>query len=96
METIEAVVEEIDEKHVIKIGAGDDEIRIPISEDSPNDVKSAFNKLLSRIRTGVFQIELQDVAEDLFSQVGKEYVAQLNREIKQVHGEMKQHGLVED
>ena len=96
METIDAVVEEVGEKHVIKIGAGEDEIRIPISEDSPNDVKSAFNKLLSRIKKGVFQIELQDVEEDLFSQVAKEYMAQLNREILQVHDEMKEYGLVED
>ena len=96
MPTIEVVIETVDEKCVIKIGAGEDEIRIPISEDNPKGVKSAFNKLLSRIRTGLFEIELKDVGEDLFSQVAKEYVAQLNREIAQVHGEMKEHGLLED
>ena len=61
METIKATVEVLDEKHFIKIEAGDDEIRIPMSEDKPNDVKSAFNKLVARIKDAEFQIELEEV-----------------------------------
>ena len=37
---------------------------------------------------------LAEVGDDLFSQVAKEYVTQLNREIQEVHGEMKQYGLI--
>lgn len=37
-----------------------------------------------------------EVGEDLFSQVTNEYITQLNREIQEVHGEMKQYGLISD
>ena len=96
METFRATVQTVEEKHFIKIEAKGQEIRIPMSEDKPNDVKSAFNKIIVRIKDGMFQIELQEVREDLFSQVAKEYITQLNREIQEVFGEMKQHDLVQD
>ena len=94
MEILSAIVENLDDRYFIKINAGDKEISIPMSDDKPNEVKSAFNKLIARIKLGQFQIKLEDVGEDLFSQVANEYLTQLNREIQEVHGEMKQHGLV--
>ena len=93
METIKATVESLDDKHFIKIETGDEEISIPMSEDNPNEVKSAFNKIITRIKGGEFQIKLEEVKEDLFSQVANEYIIQLNREIQEVHGEMKEYGL---
>ena len=96
METIKANVEQLEEKHFIKIVAGDEEIKIPMSEDKPKEVKSAFNKIIARMKDGVFQIELEEVGEDLFSQVANEYITQLNREIQEVYGEMKQYGLLQD
>ena len=93
METIKATVESLDDKHFIKIETGGEEISIPMSEDNPNEVKSAFNKIITRIKGGEFQIKLEEVKEDLFSQVANEYIIQLNREIQEVHGEMKEYGL---
>ena len=94
METIRATLETLDEKHFIKIDAGDEGIRIPMSEDKPNEVKSAFNKVIARIKDGQFQVELEEVGEDLFSQVANEYITQLNREIQEVFGEMEQYDLI--
>ena len=94
MEPIRATVVEQDEKHFINIEFKPEGIRIPISEDRPTEVKSAFNKIIGRLRNGCFQIEMQEVGEDLFSQVANEYVAQLNREILEVFGEMEMHHLV--
>ena len=94
METVKATVVQLDEKHFIKIEIGEEEIKIPISEDKPNEVKSAFNKLIVRIKEGGFEIKLEDIGQDLFSQVANEYVTQLNREIQEVRGEMKDYGLV--
>lgn len=94
METVKATVVEIDEKHFIKIVADGEEINIPISEDKPNEVKSAFNKLVARIKEGDFEIKMEDVGQDLFSQVANEYITQLNREIQEVRGEMEKYGLV--
>ena len=97
METIKATVVIQNDKHFIKIETDDDEIKIPISEDKPNEVKSAFNKLIAQIKDGgEFQIGLEDVSSDLFSQVTNEYITQLNREIREVRNEMVNYGLVEN
>lgn len=94
MEMIKASVVQIEEKYFIQMQDGERTIRIPISEDKPSEVKAAFNALIARIKEGVFQIELQEPGEDLFSQVAREYIIQLNQEIQQVRDEMKEHGLV--
>ena len=94
METIKATVVHVDQKYFIKIEDEEHTIAIPMSEDKPNEVKSAFNKLIARIKDGEFQVEFAEVGEDLFSQVANEYITQLNREIQEVHGEMEQYGLV--
>ena len=96
METVKATVVEFEGKHFIKIETGDKEINIPISEDKSNEVKSSFNKLIVRIKEGNFEIKLENIGQDLFSQVANEYITQLNREIQEVHGEMKGYGLVEE
>lgn len=64
-----------------------------MSDDKADDIKGAFNKLIVRTKKGEFQINLEGLGEDLFSQVANEYVKQLNREIVEVRAEMKQHGL---
>lgn len=96
METIKAEVTEIEEKRFISMKNAGDEINIPLSDDKPNDVKSAFNKLILWIKEGEFKIELEDVGTDLFSLVAKEYITQLNREIQEVRGEMEDLRLVEN
>lgn len=93
METVKATVSQIEEKHFIKIELQDGAVLIPMSDDKADDVKSAFNKLIVRIKKGEFQIKLEGLGEDLFSQVATEYIKQLNREVKEVYAEMKQHGL---
>lgn len=94
METKKAKVVAVDDKHWLAIDSGDSEIRIPLSEDKPNDVKSAFNKLLTHLKTGVFKIELEGAGDDLFSQVAKEYLVQLNKEMPAIRAEMMKRGLV--
>jgi hypothetical protein len=94
MATIKATVENLEDKHFIKIQTEEEEIIIPISEDKPNEVKSAFNKIIALLKTGEFQIDIEEVGGDLFSQVAKEYLSQLNREITEIYNEMKQYGLI--
>jgi len=93
METISASVVGVEDKYFIKILPGDEEISIPLSEDNPNEVKTAFNRLIARAKVGEFRIELKQVEEHLFSQVAKEYLAQLNQEIQEIRGELKKLGL---
>ena len=94
METFKATITQIDEKRFIQIETGKAQISIPMSEDKANEVKSAFNKLITRLKDGKFRIELAEDGDDLFAQVAKEYITQLNREIQEVYGEMKQYDLI--
>ncbi len=95
MKTLKATVENIDDKRVIVIVYDDDtQVRIPICEDKPIMVKNAFNQLITLLKDGVFKIELENVEADLFSQVAKEYIKQLNTEISEVYGEMEEYNLV--
>lgn len=94
MVTLDATVEYVDEKYFLKINVEQGPIEIPLSEDNPNVVKSAFNKLIHRIKIGEFTIQLDKVGEDLFSMVAHEYLAQLNREIQEVRSQMLEYGLI--
>ena len=95
MEKINADVVEIEEKHFIRIKNDGEEIKIPLSDDKPNNVKSAFNQLIRWVKESEFEIEVEGVGTDLISQVAKEYITQLNREIQGVRQEMKDLGLIE-
>lgn len=94
MVTLEATVEHKDEACFLKINIEDGAVTIPLSHDDPNAVKSAFNRLIQRIRLGEFTIQLDEVGDDLFSMVANEYLTQLNREIQEVHSQMKGYGLL--
>lgn len=94
MVTLKATVENVGDKYFIKINVEDAPVAIPLSDDNPNEVKGAFNKLIKRIRIGEFTIKLDKVGEDLFSMVASEYLTQLNREIQEVRSQMKENGLV--
>ena len=92
-EVLEAVIRVDEDKYTLEIQLGDDVAIIPLSQDQPNEVKSAFNRLIVRLKSGLFRIELQEPGEDLFSQVSKEYLKQLNSELEEVFGEMVSEGL---
>jgi len=94
METIEAELVTIDGDYFINI-LEDPQISIPISNDDPNAVKSAFNCLIERLKKGVFSISLKDADKDLFYHVAREYLEQLNGELLDVYQEMEQHGYVD-
>ncbi len=94
MVTLEATIECIEEKYFLKISLEQGPVTIPLSEDNPNAVKSAFNKLIQRIRIGEFNISLDKVGEDLIYLVANEYLTQLNSEIQEVRSQMKGYDLV--
>ncbi len=95
MEILDATVVEDNGKYFIRIMDGVESINIPISDDQPNEVKSAFNKIILRLKRGKFKINMVEVSQDLFSQVANEYIKQLNRELLEVFGEMERYGLIE-
>lgn len=96
MVTVEAMVRSEGEKYFLDIAFPGDTVSLPLSEDSPNKVKSAFNRLIARVRESEFEIALKGLGEDLFSQVANEYVGQLNGEIAEMRAEMQTLGLLAD
>jgi ABC-type molybdate transport system ATPase subunit len=94
METLKATIEDSDDKYFLRIQIESGDVIIPLSDDNANAVKSAFNKLIQRIREGEFKIQLDKEGDDLFSMVAKEYLTQLNREIREVRSQVKEFGLL--
>lgn len=95
MEIIKAVVAEEDEKFYIDIKAKPT-IRIPITEDNPNKVKDSFNSLIKLLKKDLFNILLEDESNDLIWNVANEYIAQLNKELVEIYGELKHYNLTEE
>jgi hypothetical protein len=52
--------------------------------------------LVKELKKGVFNFQFREDGGDLFSQVSKEYVTQLNAELSAVYGEMKHYNLLEE
>lgn len=96
METLKAVIVEDDDKDLFIEIDDKKKIHIPITYDDPKEVKNSFNKLLVRLKKGDFNIELDDEGDDLFTQVAKEYLNQLNSELSEVYEEMENLELVDD
>jgi ABC-type molybdate transport system ATPase subunit len=94
METLKATVENAEDKYSLRIKVETGDVVIPLSDDNATAVKSAFNKLIHRIRDGEFKIQLDKEGDDLFSMVAKEYLTQLNKEIREVHSQIKEYGLL--
>jgi len=72
MEKLKATVEREDDKRFIKIWDEKCEIRIPLSDDDASKVKSAFNQILLRLKSGPIQLVFESEEEDLFSQAHTE------------------------
>lgn len=95
MEKINACIESAEDKYFLNVLFEEDLVQIPLSEEKPNNVKAAFNKIIQRLKRGEFSIVFEKKGDDLFNLVADEYVVQLNREIREVYGEMKKLGLVQ-
>lgn len=93
MERFNAVVICENDKHFIQIIAKSEQINIPLSDDDPEQIKSAFNKLILLIKKGLFEIELTNQEDNLFWHVAHEYIVQLNTEISDIHTEMNTFNL---
>jgi hypothetical protein len=96
METLKAMVENAGDKYSLRITVESGDVVVPLSDDNANAVKSAFNRLIQRIREGEFKIQLDREGDDLFSMVAKEYLTQLNKEIREVHHQIKVFGLLKE
>ena len=70
-------------------------LQIILTDDNPNNVKSVFNTLLKNLKNGLFQFNFEDETQDLYHHICKEYITQLNAEIKGVYGELSDYELIQ-
>jgi len=94
METHNATIERKDDNATLKLALGITVLDIVLTEDKPNDVKSVFNKLLEQLKSGEFEFSLTDEKEDLYFHICKEYITQLNAELKSTYKELQDSGLL--
>lgn len=95
MATHNATIERKDNGVTLKLALGETVLDIVLTEDNPNDVKTVFNKLLKELKRGEFDFNLTDEKEDLYFHICKEYITQLNAELKSTHKELQDNGLLE-
>lgn len=94
METYNAKIVKCEDQHHIEFDIAGDVLRISMTEDLPNDVKMVFNKLIIKLKNGLFCFKLTDPESDIFSQIALEYITQLNSELSTVFKELQHHNLL--
>lgn len=94
MGTHKATIERKDNSATLKLAYDKIVLDIVLTDDKPNDVKSVFNKLLEFLKTEVFEFSLLDDKEDLYHHICKEYITQLNSELKSTYQELSDYGLL--
>lgn len=95
MATHNATIERKDNNSAtLKLTLGETELSIVLTEDNPNEVKNVFNKLLEHLKNGEFDFNLTDEKEDLYFHICKEYITQLNAELKSTYKELQDNGLL--
>jgi hypothetical protein len=96
METKKATIKREEQTTFLILEVGENPINIILTDDNPNNVKSAFNLILKELKKGLFQFELEDDSSDLYNNICIEYLIQLNSEIKAIHTELEEYELTED
>ncbi|MBP4139161.1 hypothetical protein [Flavobacterium geliluteum] len=96
METNRATIRREEQNTHLILQVNTEEFEIILTDDNPNNVKDVFNKLLKELKNGLFQFKLEDETEDLYHNICKEYLIQLNSEISSVFKELEDYELLED
>lgn len=97
MATHNATIERKDnENATLKLAIGTEELSIILTEDNPNEIKAVFNKLLLQLKNGEIEFNLTDEKEDLHFHICKEYITQLNAELKSTYTELRDNGLLNE
>lgn len=91
-----ATIERSEQCSSLKLSINEQEFNIILTEDNPNNVKNVFNSLLKELKKGLFQFELEDEKQDLFYHICKEYLIQLNSELKSVYDELLELELLDN
>lgn len=79
---------------VLEVGEGS--VKIILTDDNPNNIKTAFNSILKELKNGLFEYVLEDQKSDLYNNICIEYLKQLNTEMEIIHSELTEYNLTEN
>jgi hypothetical protein len=96
METKKATIKREESNTYLLLEIGENPIQITLTDDNPNNVKSAFNLILKELKKGLFEFELKDKTSDLYNNICTEYLNQLNAEMKAIRTELEEYELIEN
>lgn len=71
-------------------------VEISLTEDKPEEVRAAFNRLIVLLKTSPIVLNFQKDGDDLYQQIGEEYIKQLNRELSIVRKDLEEYEMVLD
>lgn len=74
---------------------GNKSVEIILTDDNPANITAVFNSLLKELKKGLIQFDLEDGKDDLYFHICKEYIKQLNAEMKEVYRELEDYHLLE-
>ncbi len=95
MEMYNASVINKDDNWFLVLSISGDDLSIPLTQDEPLAIKSVFNQLILKLKENEFEFNFQDTGNDLFTQIAKEYIEQLNRELRSVRNELSDYKLIQ-
>jgi hypothetical protein len=95
METKKATIKRDTSNTYLVLETSGKKLEIILTDDNPNNIMSAFNYILKELKKGLFQYNLEDTTDDLYFHICKEYIKQLNSELKAVFAELKDYDLLE-
>ena len=95
METLKSRIHQEGEKQYLELLLPNGTARIPLTEDKPQNVKDVFNKLILLLKSRSCQFEFEKGCDDLYCQIGEEYIRQLNSELKIIRDELVDYDLAE-
>lgn len=96
METNKATIQRGDQNTLLVLNVNNQDFKIILTDDNPNNVKEVFNKLLLELKKGLFEFELVDEIEDLYHHICQEYIVQLNDELQSIFQELEEYELLEE
>ena len=94
METFNAEITREQQKTVLVLKGRNKNYEITLTEDKPNSIKTVFNELLKELKDGEMEFNLVDDKPDLYHQISKEYLNQLNSELLSIYQELKDYELL--
>ena len=97
MERFNAKVIERDNEQCLILEIKGKELIIPLTQDEPNEIKMVFTSLILHLKKGPFQISIEEKEDgDIFHNIAKEYINQLNTELDAIRKELEAHSLAEE